>query len=313
MSNRTSARPPAGLATIGGTDHMAPHLLAAASFLMQFTSKNTRSAYTTDLRIYFNWCAQQCVDPLTAKRFHLQAYALHLQEERYNKPATVGRRIGTLVGYYENAIVDGYLEATPMVRIRLPKIQDDPTSRVWLNRYEMATLLKVAKASSGADWAMVSLMGTIGMRATSVCDVNIEDISTTPDGYRILRFIGKGAKPCAKALPIPVVQAVDAAAAGRASGPLFVMRRKEARMTRRAAAARLEVLAARAEIVKKVTPHVLRRSCATLLLKNGVDIRVVQAQLDHSSERVTARYDALGVEIHAQAAHTMAAMLASSA
>ena len=64
---------------------------------------------------------------------------------------------------------------------------------------------------------------------------------------------------------------------------------------------------------EKVTPHVLRRSCATLLLKNGVDLRVVQAQLDHSSERVTARYDAVGIEIHAQAAHVMAAMLASSA
>ena len=84
-------------------------------------------------------------------------------------------------------------------------------------------------------------------------------------------------------------------------------------MTRRSCASHLEVLALRAGIVKKVTPHVLRRSCATLLLKNGVDIRVVQAQLDHSSERVTAVYDAVGVEIHGQAAHTMAAMLASSA
>jgi len=302
----------ADLATIGGTDHMAPHLLAAASFLMQFTNKNTRAAYAVDLRIYFDWCASQGVDPLYAKRFHVQAFALHLQEQRRNGPASVQRRIGTLIGYYETAIVDGYIEATPMVRIRLPKIQNDPLSRTWLNRYEMANLLRTAKESSGSDWAMVALMGTIGMRVTSVCEVKIEDISTTPDGYRVLRFIGKGDKPSTKALPIPVVQAVDAAAAGRTSGPLCTRSGGRPR-TRRSAAARLAVLAEHAGISKKVTPHVLRRSCATLLLKNGVDLRVVQAQLDHSSERVTANYDAIGVEIHGQAAHVMAAMLASSA
>ena len=300
------------IATLGGADHMAPHLLAAASFLMQFTNRNTRAAYAVDLRIYFDWCTRQGLDPLHVKRFHAQAFALHLQEERHNRPSSVQRRIGTLIGYYNTAIVDGYIEATPMVKIRLPKIQDDPLSRTWLNRYEMAGLLKEAKASSGSDWAMVALMGTIGMRIQSVCDVKIEDITTTPDGYRVLRFIGKGDKPCVKALPIPVVQAVDAAADGRTSGPLC-HRRDGSKMSRRSAAAHLEVLAMRSGIVKKVTPHVLRRSCATLLLKNGVDLRVVQAQLDHSSERVTARYDAVGIEIHAQAAHVMAAMLASSA
>lgn len=117
-------------------------------------------------------------------------------------------------------------------------------SRVWLNRYEMANILKEAKASSGSDWAMVALLGTIGMRITSVCNVQIEDISTTPDGYRVLRFIGKGDKPCAKALPIPVVQAVDAAAGERTSGPLCIRRRGgDKPMTRRSAAARLELLA----------------------------------------------------------------------
>ena len=313
MSNSNSATPAAAdLAVIGGTDHMAPHLLAAASFLMQFTNRNTRSAYAVDLRIYFDWCATQGIDPLRAKRFNAQTFILHLQENRGNGPASVQRRIGTLIGYYGTAIDDGYIEATPMVRLRLPKIQNDPTSRIWLNRYEMANLLKAAKSSSGSDWAMIALMGTIGMRVTSVCEVKIEDISTTADGYRVLRFIGKGDKPCVKALPIPVVQAIDAAEGGRTSGPLC-RKRDGGKMTRRSAASHLEVLAVRAGILKKVTPHVLRRSCATLLLKNGVDLRVVQAQLDHSSERVTAHYDAVGVEIHAQAAHTMAAMLASSA
>jgi integrase/recombinase XerD len=55
-------------------------------------------------------------------------------------------------------------------------------------------------------------------------------------------------------------------------------------------------------IGKKVTPHTFRHTCATLMLKNGANIRHVQEQLGHASLETTKIYTAVTVtdlkEIH---------------
>jgi site-specific recombinase XerD len=83
-------------------------------------------------------------------------------------------------------------------------------------------------------------------------------------------------------------------------------------MTRRSADRVVQRLAAHVGIRKKISPHALRRSFATLALRAGVDIRIVQDGLDHSSPRTVLEYDAMGVELHTQAANTVAALLASA-
>ena len=294
------------------TDPLAdPANLAAVAFLGQYLNRNTRDAYATDLRIYFEWCARIGVHPFTVTRAHVQAFVIHLLEERGNGAASVSRRVGTIGGYYDLAVVDGHLEHSPAHHLKLPPIHDDPARRTWLNRFELGALLREARTSTPTDWALVALMGTLGLRVTATCNIRVEDITTTDIGYRVVHTIGKGSKPSAKVLPIPVMQAVDAAVADRPTGWLL-LRRDGTQMTRRSADRVLQRLARQAGIKKKISPHSLRRSVVTLALQAGVDIRVVQEQVDHASTRTTLRYDRLGVELHAQAAHTVAAMLASA-
>lgn len=76
---------------------------------------------------------------------------------------------------------------------------------------------------------------------------------------------------------------------------LFVNQRNHT-LTSRYIQLMIKEYANEAEITKKVTPHVLRHSFATHLLKNGVDIRAIQQLLGHSNLSTTQIYTS--VDLH---------------
>lgn len=228
--------PSLNLPAIGAPDTVDPAAMVAISFLAGFPNANTRDAYRTDLRIFFEWSHRIGVHPLAMKRVHIQSFASYLSTERNNSPASVSRRVGTIAGYYGTAVIDEVIEHSPAHHIKLPKIQEDPAKRTWLTRWEFGAVMRAAKESKQpADWAVVTLLGTLGMRVTAVCNVQIEDMSTDPSGYRFIHTIGKGSKPSQKVLPIPTWRAIDRAKGDRTSGPLL-LRRDGTQMTRRSAA-----------------------------------------------------------------------------
>src|SRR5215831_6790680 len=86
-------------------------------------SKSSSRMHTeSDLRCFLSWCAERGLDPLTARRPHLELYIRWMQEVRRFKPSTVSRRFSVAAGFYRTCVIDGVLEHSPAEHVRRPTV-----------------------------------------------------------------------------------------------------------------------------------------------------------------------------------------------
>jgi hypothetical protein len=71
--------------------------LAVAAYLARFKGAS-RSDTESDLRGYLAWCTEHGLDPLAARRPHLELYIRWMQEIRRFKPSTISRRFPVAPG-----------------------------------------------------------------------------------------------------------------------------------------------------------------------------------------------------------------------
>jgi len=170
----------------------------------------------------------------------------------------------------------------------------------FLEEEELARLLTAPMKDKGLiglrGAAILQMLFSTGLRVSELSKIKIEDINLKRDEFTVK---GKGSKhrvvflsdECRKALkdyidarkdPSPFIfVSHDRAKVGRgATGPL----------TPRSIQRIVEGYAAKAGITKKITPHTIRHTFATDLLRNGADIRSVQAMLGHESITTTQIY-----------------------
>jgi len=86
--------------------------LASAAYLARFTG-TSRIHCGSDLRIYFGWCAERGVAPMTVSRPEVERYVRCMQEVRRFKAATVARRMAVVIGFYRTCVIDGVIEHSP--------------------------------------------------------------------------------------------------------------------------------------------------------------------------------------------------------
>jgi integrase/recombinase XerD len=236
---------------------------AVVGFLARYSSTATVAAYALDLRLLFEWCAVQGLDPLEVTRTQLELFARHLEHDRGNGPSTISRRLSTLKSFYRIAEIDDYVPRSPATHLRLPRVYRDETKTLGLDRTELGTILAEARASTPSDGALITMLGLLGLRVSEACNVRIQDIHGMERGHRTLTLVGKGRKPATIPLPVPVALVMDAAAGDRSAGPLL-LRVDGTRMDRNSAARVVVRLAKKAGIRKHLSPHSLRQHSSPL-------------------------------------------------
>jgi site-specific recombinase XerD len=232
--------------------------LAVAAYLARFKG-SSREHTESDLRCYLTWCAERGLDPLSAKRPHLELYIRWMQEVRRFKPSTVSRWFSVTAGFYRTCVLDGILEHSPAEHVRRPSVPaESPT--LGFTHLQFEALLTAARQSpNSCDFALVAMLGLLGLRIFEATSADIADLGEE-HGHRVLRVCGKGTKIVLVPLPPAVGRAIDRAVGTRTRGPVLLNRRG-ARMDRHAATRRLRRLAETAGIkVTRAHPHMLRHT-----------------------------------------------------
>jgi integrase/recombinase XerD len=263
--------------------------LAVAAYLARFKG-SSREHTESDLRCHLSWCTERGLDPLAAKRPHLELYIRWMQEVHRFRPSTVSRRFSVASGFYRTCVLDGIIEHSPAEHVRRPAVPaESPT--LGFTHLQFEALLTVARQSPNRyDFALVTMLGLLGLRIFEATGADIGDLGEE-HGHRVLRVCGKGTKIVLVPLPPAVGRAIDRAAGSRPRGPILLNSRG-ARMDRHAATRRLRQLAQTAGIqVTRAHPHMLRHTFVTTMLDAGVDLRDVQIAARHADPRTIMRYD----------------------
>ena len=185
----------------------------------------------------------------------------------------------------------------------------------------MDRLLRAPDVSTTAgrrDRAILELFYASGLRLSELCDIDLEDVNLKG---RMVRVRGKGRKERMVPFNGATEEAIRrmladhaAQAAGRSSKlPSGRARRREplfrnlrgGRLTTRSVDRIVRHAARQAAIPQGISPHALRHTFATHLLRAGADLRAIQELLGHAQLSTTQRYTHLDVgrllEVYRQA------------
>jgi len=213
------------------------------------------------------------------------AYLQYLREERRNGASAVNRHVVILSSFYRAIVAMDYLEPAANPMVGFPTIKATPQKLpVVLSSDEIEQLLRTPGTDTILglrDRAILAILYGTGIRATECAslrqrDVDLEAMTVT--------VTGKGGHQRTIPLNERVAETLDAYACARGealpTAPFFRSRRGRA-MSRNAIYERVRTLAHRARIRKTVSPHRLRHTFATHLVRAGVGLVTIRDLLGH--------------------------------
>ena len=248
---------------------------------------STISAYRTTLeqfRAYARFRLKDVVPEAVTARDVLE-YVDHLRRERDNGDSAVNRQVTILRNFYRAMVAMDQLEPRANPLAHFPKLKARPRKLpVTLSEEDVEKLLEQPPSDTILglrDRAILALLYGTGVRASECAGLNEEDVDL--DG-RTIRVTGKGGHERVLPLNVRVVEAlrVYRQARGRVTPrSAFFRSRTGKRLSRNAIYERVRTHGRQARLPKRVSPHRLRHTFATHLVKTGAEIVTIRDLLGH--------------------------------
>lgn len=279
--------------------------MEAEDLLMWLTAErgraaNTISAYRRDLHSYVAWLEESGRTLADVVEADLVDYVAALRS-RGLAPASVARALVPVRSLHRFLASEGRTTSDPGAHVELPKVPRGLPKA--LSEEQVGRLLDAPVGDGPAvlrDRAMLEVLYGTGVRVSELVGLSLGDVDLDA---ALLRAFGKGSKERIVPIGVPAVRALVAwlGPGGRPElAPAQWQRRGDAeavflnlrggRLSRQGAWDVLRRYARRVGLEGRLSPHVLRHSCATHMLDHGADIRAVQELLGHASISTTQVY-----------------------
>lgn len=264
-------------------------------------SGNTLDGYHGDLKQLAAFLDNAGTDVLQADPSLLRSFLASRHREL--SPRSTCRKMAAIRGFYRFARKQGWMDTNPAERLRSPSV--DRKLPVHLDYDEVSALLQAVDTRTDLglrDRALLELLYATGLRVSELVGLGPAGVDLEA---RTLRVIGKGGKERLVPFGRRAVKALQAYLPARmrlldkarrpAHDALF-LNRLGGRLSARSVRRLLDRTIVRAGILHDISPHVLRHTFATHLLRAGADLRAIQELLGHASLSTTQGYTHVNID-----------------
>ncbi len=265
-------------------------------------SDNTVDAYRNDLVQFHTFLSTlnlngRFTDWERVTKDAIISFVLELKGRRYAE-ATVARKVAAVKSFFQFLHAENTIQSNPTESLESPRVGKSLPKPLTVQQVDELLEQPAKRGTPEAlrDQAMLELLYATGLRVTELVSLNLDSISLDTRSPSV-RCLGKGAKE--RTVPIheqALRSLVTYLSEGRSrlvknkrERALFVNRRGE-RLTRQGFWLILKQYASEANIAGHVTPHTLRHSFATHMLRGGAPLRSVQELLGHANISTTQAY-----------------------
>lgn len=259
-------------------------------------SKNTIESYTRDLEKLTSFLEDNQINlsPISIDDSVIQQFIYEVAKQV--NPRSQARIISGLRSFFDYLVFEDYRETNPTDLLETPKIGRKLPDT--LSEEEINDLIKAVDLShpqGERNRTILETMYSCGLRVSEVTTLRISDLFFD-EGF--IKITGKGNKQrfvpihysAQKYISIYIDEIRCHIQPQKGFEDTLFLNRRGKGLTRQMIFTILKNLAVKINLNKKISPHTLRHSFATHLLKNGADLRAIQQMLGHESITTTEVY-----------------------
>ena len=254
-------------------------------------SENTIESYKRDLDKFLEYNKNKSIDSISNE--DLKKYIKYLNDTGLNEKS-IARNISSLKSFYKFLVISKYISSNTSDSLYLPKIKKSLPNT--LTEEEVFSLLDIELIDnfSYRNKAMLELLYASGLRVSELINLKLQDVDFSQD---IIRTFGKGSKE--RVIPIgdyakeyleKYIYEYRSSMLKRENSEYIFLNNHGKQMTRQGFFKIIKKIAKEKGINKELSPHTLRHSFASHLLKYGADLRTIQELLGHSDISTTQIY-----------------------